>query len=107
MGEPSDDPVRARDWIRRALDPIPGQDQERMSADRRRFSAWMVFDIKSSEVYVKRDVARAMTSKWGCPPEDMLVQHPSSPAIVTCLDLHISQALIRRWSFRQLPFVPC
>jgi hypothetical protein len=96
MGEPSDNPVRARDWVRRALDHNPNVDQEKMSSDRRRFSAWMVFDIKKSEVYVKRDTARAMTARWGCPPEDMLVQHPSSPAIVTCLDLHISQMLIKK-----------
>jgi hypothetical protein len=52
--------------IRRAFDPIPGQDQERMSADRRRFSAWMVFTSRA-QVYVKRDVARAMTPS-GMPP---------------------------------------
>jgi hypothetical protein len=56
----------------------------------------MVFDIKSSEVLHQRDTARAMTGKWGCPPEDMLVQHPSSPTIVTCLDLHIAQLLIKK-----------
>lgn len=96
MGEPNDDPVRARDWVRAVFDFIPNADAEKVSSDRRRFSAWMVFDIKSSEVYVKRDTARAMTGKWGCPPEDMLVQHPSSPTIVTCLDLHIAQLLIKK-----------
>lgn len=96
MGEPNDDPVRARDWVRKVFDHIPNVDVEKMSSDRRRFSAWMVFDIKSSEVYVKRDTARAMTGKWGCPPEDMLVQHPTTPVIVTCLDLHIAQLLIKK-----------
>lgn len=95
MGEPNEDPVRARDWVRQALDHVPNVDKEKMSSDRRRFSAWMVFDIKSSEVYVKRDTARAMTGKWGCPPEDMLVQHPSSPSIVTCIDLDIAQMMVR------------
>jgi hypothetical protein len=44
MGEPA---TILPALIRRAFDHIPGQDQERMSADRRRFSAWMVSDIKS------------------------------------------------------------
>jgi hypothetical protein len=56
----------------------------------------MVFDIKKSEIYVKRETANAMTGSWGAPPGDMLVQHPTSSSIVTCLDLHIAQAMIKR-----------
>jgi DNA replication protein DnaC len=50
---------------------------------------------QKSEVYVKRQTANAMTGAWGA-SGDMLVQHPTSSTIVTCLDLHIAQAMIRK-----------
>jgi hypothetical protein len=40
------------DWVRRVFEFTPTVDSEKVSSDRRRFSAWMVFDIKSSEVYI-------------------------------------------------------
>jgi DNA replication protein DnaC len=96
MGEPDADPVRCRDWIYQIVDKPRTTDVQKISDDRRRFSAWMIFDIKKSEVYVKRQTANAMTGAWGAPPGDMLVQHPTSSTIVTCLDLHIAQAMIRK-----------
>jgi hypothetical protein len=96
MGEPDADPVRSRDWMQRVFDARGPVDAAKVDDGRRRFSAWAVFDIKKSEVYIKRQTAAAMTAAWGCPPGDMLVQHPTSTAIVTCLDLHIAQMTIKK-----------
>jgi energy-coupling factor transporter ATP-binding protein EcfA2 len=103
MGEPDNDPVRCRDWIYRILDKPRTVDLQKIGEDRRRFSAWMVFDIKKSEIYVKRETANAMTGSWGAPPGDMLVQHPTSSSIVTCLDLHIAQAMIKKMVMKATP----
>jgi hypothetical protein len=96
MGEPDGDPVRARDWIRRVLDKPGVVDAVKLDEERRRFAAWMIFEIKKNEVYVKRTTAHALSASWGCLPGDMLVQHPTSATIVTCLDLHIAQMTIRK-----------
>lgn len=96
MGEPVNDPVRPRDWLYRVFDKPQRVDLHKVDELRRRYGAWSVFDVKKNEVYVKRATATAMTAAWGCPPGDMLVQHPTSSLIVTCLDLHIAQMTIKK-----------